>query len=156
MRSGGIYKDVAEHRVVGEDHDKDQRAVEEVAVNVHERERQPAFAAEVFSTKARFTHSAVWRIAPEGLVIRTAVVVASETESAGDDEDQKRWRDRNEPDRLRQPRGPLAEPRVVQRSRAGTAGIAPQYRRVRRRQVLRLAAVFVWAIEVIVLALPSG
>ena len=73
---------------------------------------------------SRLAHGAGGRVAPERLVVRAAVVVAGEAEETGKRQDQQRRRERHprrNPGRLR------AEPRVRR--------IAPDFRRVERRQV---------------------
>src|SRR6478609_1140007 len=65
-------------RVAGQNNQKDQREVEEVAVNVLDYEREVSLAAIAL---ARLADGAVRWIGPEALVVRSPIVVAGETES---------------------------------------------------------------------------
>src|SRR4051812_30148364 len=75
-------------RVVGENHQENEREVQEVAVHVLENERQIALAAVAVTGLA---DSAAGRVRPEALVVCAAIVVAGEPESGGERQDQKRW-----------------------------------------------------------------
>src|SRR6266481_1457550 len=77
--------------IVREDEQKRDRDVEEVAVNILEYQREKSLAQ---IRRARLAHRAVDRIRPHRLVVRAAIVVAGEPESARRPEDQKRGRER--------------------------------------------------------------
>src|SRR5450756_1732128 len=84
-------------RVPGQDDEKDQRHVEEVAVNVlnHEGEKPLAPIA-----RAGLAHGAARRVGPEALVVRSPIVVAGEAKTGGKGEDQesrRKWNERGEP-----------------------------------------------------------
>src|SRR3954454_1074375 len=74
-------------RVFGEQPDKDDRDVEEVAVDVLDDEGEGTFA-EV--SLARLADGTVRRIGPERFVVSAAVVVTREAKTAGSPQDQKR------------------------------------------------------------------
>src|SRR5437773_2363289 len=92
LAAGGAVEE--EHRVVrifGEDDQKNERRVQEVAVNVLNHQRQEALAAIAL---ARFTDGAVRGIGPEALVVRTPIVVARESEPGGEWQNQQGRRER--------------------------------------------------------------
>ena len=78
-------------RIVREEHDKDQREVQEVAVDVLDDERKRALSAISFS---RLADSAARRIGPERLVVCAAIVVAGESESCRERQDDQCGRER--------------------------------------------------------------
>jgi len=74
-------------RVGREDNQKNQRRVEEVSMNVLNHQRQKSLAA---ITVTRFADSAIRRIRPEALVVRSSIVVAGESEAGRKRQDQER------------------------------------------------------------------
>ena len=69
----GISKPHAPVGIVGQEEEKADRDVEEVAMDVLDNQRQGIFAEITFPWLA---DSAGWRVCPEGLVVGAAVVVA--------------------------------------------------------------------------------
>ena len=78
-------------QVDGEHAQERDREIEKIAVDVLEDERKVAFAK---VCRARLAHRAVDGIGPHRLVVRAAIVVAGQAESAGRPEDQERGRER--------------------------------------------------------------
>ena len=110
-------------RVVGQQADEQNRDVEEVAMDVLDDEREPAFAEVLLPG---FTHGAPGRVGPERLVVCPSVVIAGESEPDRAPENQRGRREvqeRRPPGRL----GRSAEP--------GVRGRPEQERRVHRREV---------------------
>ena len=75
-------------RIAGENDEKNQCGVQEVAVDVLDDERKESFTPVALS---RLAHGTVGRIGPEALVIRAPVVVAGEAEPGGKGKNQQRW-----------------------------------------------------------------
>src|SRR3954464_1345778 len=71
----GIREPHSLPRIAREDEEEDQRDVHEVAMHVLENEWQTALSDVAI---ARLTDGAVYRVSPERLVIRAAIVVAGE------------------------------------------------------------------------------
>src|SRR5215471_12861092 len=95
---------------------KNQRQVQEVAVNILEDERKGTLTEVLL---ARFTDGTGGRVGPKSLVVSATIVIASDAESAGGPEDEecsREWKERREPRRL------AAKP--------GVQRISPQLRRV--------------------------
>lgn len=67
-------------RIVGEEKQEDQSEIQKIAMDVLDNEREPVFAAIAF---ARFADGAGDRVGPHGFVVGSAIVIASETKSAG-------------------------------------------------------------------------
>src|SRR5688500_18836819 len=118
---GRIGKPQCHPDVVSEDHDEQQRQIQEVPVDVLQDERKRVFAEVLV---ARFADGARRRIRPERLVIGAAVVIAGESEPAGRPEDQQRGRERQRP---RPPSGFGPEPAVWT--------VAKEERRIKRREI---------------------
>src|SRR5216683_817892 len=72
--------------VPGEEHQKQQRQVHEIAMTVLKYQRQASFTPVGL---ARLADRAGWRIGPESLVVCPAVVVAGEAKSARPPKDQQ-------------------------------------------------------------------
>src|SRR3954465_4269402 len=107
-------------RVAGENHQKDEREIKEVAVDVLDYERKISLAAVAV---AGLADGAVRRVRPEAFVVRSPIVVAGEPESGGKRQDQQRGRKRQ---KRRNPRWPGAVDPGVRR-------VGKKQRRVERR-----------------------
>src|SRR4030081_3835282 len=81
-------------RVAREDDEEEQREIEEVPVHVLEDQRQLLLTA---IAVARLTDGTAGGIGPERLVVRAAVVVASEAKAGGKWQDQQCRRDGGDP-----------------------------------------------------------
>ncbi len=123
--AGRIREPHAQPGVIGKDHDEQRRQIKHVAVDVLNDEREITFAEIGF---ARLADGAVDRVGPERLVIGAAIIIAGETETGRCPQNQKRRRERQ----------PARPPR---RQRAdGVRRNAPEFRRVKRREIIRAVA----------------
>ncbi len=73
--------------VVRQEHQKQERDVEEVAMDVLNDQREVALAQILL---ARLAHGAVGRVGPEGFVVGAAIVVAGDAEAAREYQDDHR------------------------------------------------------------------
>ena len=73
-------------RVFGEQDNENHRKVHEVAMNILNNQREGSFAPVGL---ARLADGAVGRVSPESFVIRAAIVITGEAETAGRPEDQE-------------------------------------------------------------------
>ena len=109
-------------RVVGEQDDEDDCDIHEVTMHILDDQREGTFAEKGF---ARFTDGAVDRVSPECFVISAAIIITGETKSARRPQNQERGRKRKE-----------VRPETGRAVENGVRRIAPDFRRVKRRDVI--------------------
>src|SRR5262249_51038921 len=119
-----------------QDHDEQERQVQEIAMAVLQDQWKSTLAPVAF---ARLADGAVGRVGPERLVVSAPVVVAGEAEAGRRPQDQE---GRREDQPAGPPGGPLAE-NVVRRS-------PEEFRRIKGREVILAVLV-----EPVVIALKS-
>src|ERR1035437_1280045 len=123
FRAGQVGEPYSFPRVMRKQDDEQERQIKKVAVDVLDDERERAFAKKRF---ARFANGAVDRVGPERLVICAAIIITGETKSGRNPQNQKRRRKRR----------PGRPPRRQDRTKNGVRRGAPEFRRVKRREII--------------------
>src|SRR5674476_290209 len=123
FRAGQVGEPHSFPRIMRKQDDEQRRQIKKVAVDVLNDERERAFAEKSF---ARFANGAVDRVGPERLVIGATIIIAGETKSGRNPQNQKRRRE------WRPGRPPRRQDRAKNRVRRG----APEFRRVKRREIV--------------------